>query len=540
MWKGSIAFGLVNIPIELYSAVRDHRPKFRLLHAKDESPVHYERICQREGKAVGWEDLVKGYEYEKGQFVVLTKDDFKTAAVEKTKTIDILDFVDPKDVDERYFETPYYLQPGKGSDRAYGLLRQAIEKSGKIGIAKIILRDAQHLAAVETIGDAIVLTMMRFADELADLEDFRFPKAEGIRPGEMNMALQLIDSLSAKWEPEKYTDEYRDNLMRVIQAKLKGKKPRLTERETPQQAEVVDLMERLRASLEGKGGGKAAATRKTAARKKSPARKRASGGLTTRWPFLGSNRRMSLVQTTVDRVAAAEWYARNRRRTRAIFDMIDPAAYYTRPISLRNPIVFYEGHLPAFSIIAFINRGLGRDGVDPRLEQLFARGIDPESEDNATPRSGASTVWPPREEVLQFAAAADALVDDAIRNAPFDESRPAMRRAEGLFTALEHEAMHQETLLYMWHRLPHELKERPGYLRYELRGDAPKYAAVTIPSGNVTLGAVRGNPSHSGGTTSSMHTRWRSRHSTWTSTASRMRTTCRLSKRVTSSLPRSG
>ena len=276
MWRGSIAFGLVNIPVELYSAVRDHRPKFRLLHAKDESPVHYERVCQREGKAVGWEDLVKGYEYEKGQFVVLTKDDFKTAAVEKTKTIDILDFVDPNDVDERYFETPYYLQPGKGSDRAYALLRDAIEKSGKIGIAKIILRDAQHLAAVETIGDAIVMTMMRFADELADLEDFRFPKAEGIRPGDMNMALQLINSLSAKWEPEKYTDEYRDNLMRVIQAKLKGKKPRLTERETPQDGKVVDLMERLRASLEGKKGGKAAAsTRKTATRKKASGRKKA-------------------------------------------------------------------------------------------------------------------------------------------------------------------------------------------------------------------------------------------------------------------------
>jgi len=276
MWKGSIAFGLVTNPIELYSAVRDHRPKFRLLHAKDESPVHYERVCQREGKSVGWEDLVKGYEYEKGQFVVLTKDDFKTAAVEKTKTIDILDFVDPKEVDERYFETPYYLQPGKGSDRA-ALLRDAIDKSGKIGVAKIILRDAQHLAAVETIGDAIVLTMMRFADELADLEDFRFPKAEAVRPGEMNMALQLIDSLSAKWEPEKYTDEYRDNLMHVIQAKLKGKKPRLTERETRPQAEVVDLMERLRASLEGKkssgarktAGRKPAATKKTAPRKKA-------------------------------------------------------------------------------------------------------------------------------------------------------------------------------------------------------------------------------------------------------------------------------
>ena len=275
MWKGSIAFGLVNIPIELYSAVRDHRPKFRLLHAKDESPIQYEKVCATEGKAVAWEDLVKGYEYEKGQFVVLTKEDFKTAAVEKTKTIDILDFVDPKEVDERYFETPYYLQPGKGADRAFALLRAAIEKSGKIGIAKIILRDTQHLAAVETIGDAIVLTMMRFADELADLADFRFPKADGIRPGEMNMALQLIDSLAAKWEPEKYTDEYRDNLLRIIQAKLKGKKPRLKERETPQTANVVDLMERLRASLEGKRGAKATGTKKKTAGSRKKTRRAA-------------------------------------------------------------------------------------------------------------------------------------------------------------------------------------------------------------------------------------------------------------------------
>src|SRR4029450_8612567 len=132
MWKWAIAFGLVNIPVELYTAVRDHRPRFRLLHAKDESPVHYERVCQTEGKAVGWEDLVKGYEYEKGHFVVLTKDDFKTAALEKTKTIDILDFVDPKEVDERYFETPYYLQPGKGAERAYALIRAATRDAGRI------------------------------------------------------------------------------------------------------------------------------------------------------------------------------------------------------------------------------------------------------------------------------------------------------------------------------------------------------------------------------------------------------------------------
>jgi DNA end-binding protein Ku len=280
IWKGSIAFGLVNIPIELYSAVRDHRPKFRLLHAKDEAPVRYERVCQTEGKAVGWDDLVKGYEYEKGQFVVITKDDFKTAAIEKTKTIDILDFVDPDDVDERYFETPYYLQPAKGADRAYALLREAIHASGKIGIAKIILRDTQHLAAVETIGKAIVLTMMRFADELADLGDFKFPAAEGIRAPELKMASQLIDSLSAKWEPAKYTDEYRDNLMKVIQGKLKGRRPKLKERETSQSADVVDLMTRLRKSLEGKGtaGSARKAPKRTASAaqggKKKASRKR--------------------------------------------------------------------------------------------------------------------------------------------------------------------------------------------------------------------------------------------------------------------------
>lgn len=273
MWKGSIAFGLVNIPIELYSAVRDHRPKFRLLHAEDESPVKYERVCQTEGKPVAWEDLVKGYEYDKGQFVILSKDDFKTAAIEKTKTIDILDFVDPKEIDERYFETPYYLQPAKGAERAYAVLRDAMKDTGKVGIAKIILRDAQHLAEVEPHGDALVLTMMRFADELADLADFKFPKNVDVRPAELKMAGQLIENLSADWNPEKYNDEYRDNLMRIIQAKLKGRKPKLQERETPQQAEVVDLMARLRASLEGKGG-KTAAKRKAAPRAKKASRRK--------------------------------------------------------------------------------------------------------------------------------------------------------------------------------------------------------------------------------------------------------------------------
>ena len=193
--------------------------------------------------------------------------------------------------------------------------------------------------------------------------------------------------------------------------------------------------------------------------------------------------------TPVDRAAAEEWYVRNRRRSRALFDMIDPAAYYSRPIALRNPIVFYEGHLPAFSIIAFLNRGLGRDGVDARLEQLFARGIDPESEAGAVPRSGASTIWPTRDEVLRFADSVDALVIDAMRTTPLEDPRVI----EGLFTALEHEAMHQETLLYMWHRLPFEMKTRPTYLRQETRGAAPAHATVRVPAGPATLGARRGD-----------------------------------------------
>ena len=275
IWKGSLAFGLVNIPVELFSATRDHRPKFRLLHAKDEEPVKYERVCQKEGKPVAWEDLVKGYEYAKGQFVVLTKDDFKTAALEKTKTIDILDFVDPADVDERYFETPYYLLPGKGAERAYVLLREAIRESGKIGISKMILRDAQHLAAVEAIGDALVLTMMRFSDELADLKEFTFPRKADVRPAEMKMAQQLIGNLVSEWNPAKYTDEYKENLLRVINAKVKGRKPKLIEGDTtPQQAEVVDLMARLRASLEGKKAGSSKKAPASKGRKAARGRKR--------------------------------------------------------------------------------------------------------------------------------------------------------------------------------------------------------------------------------------------------------------------------
>jgi len=256
LWKGSIAFGLVNIPIELHTAVRSSRPSFRMLHAKDHSPITFERVCVRDGQPVAWEDLVKGYEYEKGHFVTLTKEDFRAAAVEKTRTIDIIDFVKADEIDDRYFETPYYLTPAKGGERAYALLREAIRESKRIGVAKFILRDTQHLAAVEVIKDALVLTTMRFGDELVDATSLSFPAASGMRKPELDMAKALVDSLAAEWDPAKYTDDYRENLMRVIKGKVKGKPVTLTAADEPRQAEVVDLMERLRRSLEQTGRGK--------------------------------------------------------------------------------------------------------------------------------------------------------------------------------------------------------------------------------------------------------------------------------------------
>src|SRR4029079_16323786 len=208
-----------------------------------------------------------------------------------------------------------------------------------------------------------------------------------------------------------------------------------------------------------------------------------------------------MLSTAIDTRAAADWYRRNRQRSEALFDLIDPAAYYTRPLSLRNPIVFYEGHLPAFSVLAFLRRGLGRPSVDARLEQLFERGIDPDSQDTAVPRSGVSTVCPTRDEVRAFARACDEAVLAALPDMP---STP--EAIEGLYTALEHEAMHQETLLYMWHRLPYDQKREARGARREARGGrreargafpddatlgAGSPGSVAVPAGFATLGAER-------------------------------------------------
>jgi len=275
IWKGSLTFGLVNIPVELKTAVRADHISFRLLHKEDLSPVKYERVCQAEGEPVPWNEIVKGYEYEKGKFVVLTDEDFKTAALEQSKTIDILDFVKEDEIDPRYFETPYYLVPAKGGEKPYALLREAIRQTGSVGIGKIIIRQIQHLAAVKVVGDALVLEIMRFANELVEAKEFSFPSREAIRPQELQMAEQLVANLAEPFDPTRYTDEYRANLMKIIKAKMKGKKVKLEEPEgEAPDSDVLDLMSRLRASLE-EGSGKKGAVRakqKTVAAGRKPAK----------------------------------------------------------------------------------------------------------------------------------------------------------------------------------------------------------------------------------------------------------------------------
>ena len=267
IWTGSLSFGLVNIPIEVHTAVRDQRPHFRMLHAKDRSPINFERICQKDGKSVAWNDIVKGYEYEKGHFVVLDKEDFAAAALEKTRRIDVLDFVEAQAIDDRYFDKPYYLTAKKGGEMAYALLREAMNESGRIGIAKFVMRETQHLAAVEGIGDALVLSTLRFADELVDTSSLSFPSGNNLKKTELNLAKTLVENLAAEWDPDKYTDDYQENLMRVIKAKMKGKEAKLVTDERPRDSNVIDLMERLRASLGQSGNGRIKKPARTKARK---------------------------------------------------------------------------------------------------------------------------------------------------------------------------------------------------------------------------------------------------------------------------------
>jgi DNA end-binding protein Ku len=269
IWKGAISFGLVNIPVELHTAVRSEaRISFRQLHKKDLSPIKYDRVCAKEEKSVPYDEIVKGYEYSKGKFVVMDDEDFKAATVESSKTIDIQDFVKTDEIDSRYFESPYYLLPQKGGDKAYALLREAIRNTGMVGIGMVTMRtNSQHLVAIKVVEDALVMEIMRYPDELVDASSFTFPGADNVRDAELKMAEQLVNTLADEFQPEKYSDTYRENLMRIIDAKLEGKKIEVEEPEEREATNVIDLMARLQESLaQGKQGKKAAKKgKKTAA-----------------------------------------------------------------------------------------------------------------------------------------------------------------------------------------------------------------------------------------------------------------------------------
>ena len=274
LWKGAITFGLVSIPVSLYPATRREELKFRMLRKKDLSPINYKRVAETDGKEVPWDEIVKGYEYEKGKFVVLKEEDFARVDVEATQTVDIMNFVTLDEVDPLLFYKPYYLEVGKGGDKAYVLLRDALVKSGKIAIAKVVIRVRQHLAAIKPQKDGLVLELMHFPDELIDVSKFSEPKERKVGASEMKMAQQLIDSMTTKWDPDAYVDDYREELEKMIEDKIeKGDKaaPKPTRRKRPEN--VIDLVSVLKESLKETSKSKSKSKAKPAARKRSPARK---------------------------------------------------------------------------------------------------------------------------------------------------------------------------------------------------------------------------------------------------------------------------
>jgi DNA end-binding protein Ku len=268
IWKGSISFGLVNIPIALYPATRREELKFRLLRASDLSPVNYKRVAEKDGREVPWDQVVKGYEYEKGKYVVLKDEDFQRVDLEATQTVDIQDFVETDEIDPMYFYKPYYLEPQKGGDKAYVLLRDALEETKKVGIAKVVIKTRQYLAGVKPEDGVLILELMHFAEELADPEKLHVPKK--LEPGkrEMDMAKALVGTMSAKWNPQKYHDDYREALMEVIEEKVEagGKEIEEKPKKAPKPTKVIDLVSVLQKSLEQSGGTRKKSVGRRAAR----------------------------------------------------------------------------------------------------------------------------------------------------------------------------------------------------------------------------------------------------------------------------------
>ena len=246
-WKGSISFGLVYIPIAVYPATREEKLSFRQLRASDLSPIRYKKVAEADMKEVPADQIVKGFEYERGQYVVLKDEDFEKVRIESTHSIDITDFVQLEHVDPKFFYKPYFLEPQKGGEKAYVLLHKALSGTGKIGIAKVVISNREYLAAVKADGLFLVLELMHFASEVLSPKELNRPKTE-LNDRELKMAQALIESMSVEWQPEKYKDEYRNAVMEMIEQKAQKKELPKIEK-APRATNVVDLVKVLQESL---------------------------------------------------------------------------------------------------------------------------------------------------------------------------------------------------------------------------------------------------------------------------------------------------
>ncbi|MCA8405950.1 Ku protein [Burkholderia cenocepacia] len=266
IWKGAISFGLVHVPVQLFPATRTVKPSFRMLDKRSMDPIGYRQINKRTGKEVTREDIVRGYEYEKERYVVLTDDEIRAANPESTQTVDILTFVDEDAVSFLYLDTPYYLVPDRKGEKVYALLRDALKDSGKIGIALVVMRDRQHLGALIPVGPILALDTLRWQEELRPLDELSVPaddaKGAGVSARELGMAKKLIDDMSGKWTPDEYHDTFRDDILELVERKVRaGKVEEIEDRpaQTGRAASnVVDLTELLKRSLKGGAGARAA------------------------------------------------------------------------------------------------------------------------------------------------------------------------------------------------------------------------------------------------------------------------------------------
>jgi DNA end-binding protein Ku len=271
LWKGAISFGLVNVPVELHSAKkRSAELDMTMLDKRDLAPVGYKRVNKSTGKEVAWGDVVKGYEYKDDKYVVLSDEDFRRANPEASKTVDILAFVELKDIQPQHFETPYYLKPEKRGEKAYALLRDTLAKAGKAGVASVVIRTKQYLAALVPQDEVLVLNTLRYQDELKDPAELEIPKAK-VTSKELDMALRLVEDMAEDWKPEKYKDTYREDLLKRVKQKVKaGESEEITEPEKEpraKSAEVIDLMSLLKQSVEKKAKPKPA--RRTARKRRA-------------------------------------------------------------------------------------------------------------------------------------------------------------------------------------------------------------------------------------------------------------------------------